>query len=65
MKYSTSVIEVRIRLDPLEGWGHDSIDHVKLLEDLLGQSIPHYKPEVTFLRVEEEKEASSPEGGNS
>ena len=57
MKYSKSVIEIRIRIDPVPGWGHDPQDHIKMLESFLMNSVPHYKPEVHFLRVEEEKEA--------
>ena len=52
MKYKKSVIEVKIRLDPVPGWGHDPQDHVKHIEHLLNQTIPHYKPEVKLLRTE-------------
>lgn len=55
MKYEKSVIEVRLRLDPLPGWGHLPEDHVKLLEKMLKDIVPHYNPEVKLLKVEEEK----------
>ena len=54
MKYKRSVIEVKIRLDCIPGWGNKPEDHVKLLQDKLGAVIPHYKPEVKLLRVEDE-----------
>jgi len=54
MRHRKSVIEVKIRIDPIEGWGYQPEDHIKLLEDLLAHSIPHYKPEVRLLRVENE-----------
>jgi hypothetical protein len=55
MKYKKSVIEVRIRLDPLEGWGHDPKDHVELLQSELNRMIPWYKPEVRLLGIKEER----------
>ena len=53
MKRKQSVIEVKILLDPVPGWGHEAEDHVKLLEQSLNDAISHYKPEVKLLRVEE------------
>lgn len=51
MKYKSSVIEVKIRLDPVPGWGHQPEDHVALLKS----QIPKwYLPEVTLIRVEDE-----------
>ena len=55
MRYKKSVIEVKIRIDPVEGWGHQPEDHVKMLQEMLDRSIPHYKPEVKLIRVESEK----------
>jgi len=52
--YKQSVIEVKIRLDPLPGWGHEPEDHVRMLESQLMDIIPHYKPKVRLLRVEQE-----------
>ena len=51
MKYRKSVIEVRIRIDPIPGWGHEPEDHVKMLQHLLNNSIPWYEPEVKLKRV--------------
>jgi len=51
MKYEKSVIEIKIRLDPVPGWGHAPEDHVRFLENTLMSMIPHYKPEVKLLRV--------------
>ena len=51
MKYKKSVIEVRIRLDPIPGWGHEPEDHVKMLQSLLNSACPWYKPEVKLKRV--------------
>ena len=56
MKYSKSVIEVRIRIDPVPGWGHDPQDHVKHLEKLLNSTVGHYKPEVRFITIVDEPE---------
>jgi len=53
MKYKWTVIEVKIRLDPIPGWGHEPEDHVKYVQHLLDGVIPHYKPEVKLLRVED------------
>jgi len=54
MKYRRSVIEVKIRLDPIPGWGNDPEDHVKLLQQEIGRQIPHYKPKVKLRRTEPE-----------
>jgi len=51
MNYRKSVIEVRIRLDPTPGWGHEPEDHVKMLQQDLNDSVGWYKPEVKLLRV--------------
>lgn len=50
-----SVIEVKIRLDPIPGWGHQPEDHVKLLEQALKNSVAHYNPSVKLIRIEEVK----------
>ena len=55
MKYSKSVIEVKTRIDPVPGWGHNPNDHVQLIQCYLDKVIPHYEPEVKLIRVEEEK----------
>jgi len=55
MKYEKSVIEVKIRLDPREGWGHNPEDHLRLIQSYLNQTVPHYKPEVRLIGREEEK----------
>ncbi len=55
MKYQKSVIEVKIRIDSVHGWGHNPEDHVKFLQSQLDSLIPHYKPEVRLLRVEDEE----------
>jgi len=49
MPKKVTAIEVRIEQDALEGWGHEAVDHVKYLEHMLSQSIPHYHPEVRFI----------------
>jgi len=54
MKHKRSVIEVKIRLDGVLGWGHDPQDHVKLIQQYLDNTIPHYKPEVLLIKVETE-----------
>ena len=51
MIYRKSVIEVRIRLDPIPGWGHDPEDHVKMLQNYLDSAVPWYKPEVRLIRT--------------
>ncbi len=53
-----SIIEVRILLDPVPGWGHEATDHVNMLEDYFKNSIPHYKAKVKLLSVASRKEAS-------
>lgn len=58
MKYKRSVIEVKIRVDPVPGWGHEPEDHVKHLQNFLMKTVPHYKPEVKFLRVEDEEDGN-------
>jgi hypothetical protein len=54
MKYKKSVIEVKIRLDPIPGWGHEPDDHVKHIQHLLDQTVKHYKPEVKYIGTEKE-----------
>jgi len=49
------VIEVRIKLDPIPGWGHEAEDHVKFLQYYLKGIVPHYNPQVKLLKVEAEK----------
>ena len=49
-----SVLEVKIRIDPLPGWGDSPKDHVKLLQDYLSKTIPWYEPEVKLIRTEED-----------
>ena len=56
MKRKQSVIEVKILLDPVLGWGHEAEDHIKLLEQSLNEAIPHYKPEVRLVKVQEVEE---------
>ena len=51
MRYKKSVIEVKIRIDPVEGWGHNPSDHVEMLQEMLNSAVRHYKPEVRLLRV--------------
>ena len=51
MRYKKSVIEVKIRIDPVEGWGHNPSDHVEMLQEMLNSAVHHYKPEVRLLRV--------------
>lgn len=53
MKRRRSVLEVKILIDPVPGWGHKPEDHVKFLRDALESRIPHYRPEVVLLRVED------------
>jgi hypothetical protein len=62
VKYRKSVIEVKIRIDPIYGWGHDPQDHVGMLEDMLMSSVPHYNPEVKLIRVEDELLKDKDEG---
>ena len=57
MIYKKSVLVVKIRIDPIPGWGHEPEDHVKYLEKILSNLSPHYKPEVKLIRVEDEKES--------
>ena len=52
MKRKQSVIEVKILLDPVPGWGHEAEDHVKLIQQTLDSQVKHYKPEVRLLRTE-------------
>ena len=52
MKKSQSVIEVKIDLDPVYGWGNDPADHVKFLQDELNRRIPWYNPKVRLLGIE-------------
>lgn len=52
MIYKCSVIEVKIRLDPVSGWGHEPEDHVRYIQQILKETISHYEPEVKLLRVE-------------
>lgn len=54
MKYKLSVIEVKIRIDPVPGWGHEPEDHVRHIKNHLDGTVPHYKPEVKLVRVEDE-----------
>lgn len=56
MKNSVSVIEVKIRIDPVSGWGNNPQNHVNLLQNILNTAIPHYNPKVKLICVEEEKE---------
>jgi hypothetical protein len=58
VKYKRSVIEVKIRLDPVPGWGYTPEDHIKFLQEYLDSTCPWYKPEVKLLRVEEEPQGS-------
>ena len=53
MKYRTSVIEVKIRLDAIPGWGHEPEDHVRMVQHYLDATIKHYKPEVKLVRIED------------
>ncbi len=55
MNYRKSVIEIRIRLDPIPGWGHEPEDHVKMLQDYLNNSILWYKPEVKLIKTVRER----------
>lgn len=55
MHYQKSVIQVKLRLDPVPGWGDKPEDHVEMLKNQLEQSVGHYKPEVTLIAVENEK----------
>lgn len=57
VRYKKSVMEVRIRLDPLEGWGHKPEDHEAFLRNYLNTAVPWYKPEVRLLRVVRESKA--------
>jgi hypothetical protein len=52
MKYKRSVIEIKIRLDGVEGWNHEPEDMVKFIQDTLNTVCPWYKPEVKLLRTE-------------
>jgi len=52
MKRRQSVIEVKILIDPIYGWGHKPEDHVELLQHQLDTMIPWYKPEVSLIRVD-------------
>ena len=53
MKEVYSVIEIRIKLDPIPGWGNNPQDHVKFLQSELANRIPWYNPTVKLIRVEE------------
>ncbi len=48
-----STLKVKILLDPVPGWGHDPEDHVKFIQNYLDSTLPHYKPEVELVRVDE------------
>jgi hypothetical protein len=52
MKTQKSIIEVKIDLDPIYGWGNNPQDHVKLLSDYLMKVIPHYHPQVKLITTE-------------
>ena len=54
--HKETIIEVRILLDPVPGWGHEATDHVKMLEEYLNASISHYNPKVKLLGVAPRKE---------
>lgn len=53
MKKKFSVIEVKIALDPVPGWGNKPEDHVKWLQDELTRRAPWYHPEVRLIGTEE------------
>lgn len=52
MKRTRAFILVEVEMDPVPGWGNDHEDYVNHIQRLLDQTIPHYNPIVTFLRVE-------------
>ena len=56
MLHKRSVLEVKIRLDSVPGWGHEPEDHVIWLQKHLDSMIPHYKPEVKLIRTEMEED---------
>ena len=62
MKHRRSVIEVKLRLDGVPGWGNKPEDHVKYIQHLLDKGVPHYNPEVELIRVEDEPQEA--DGGN-
>ena len=53
MKRKRTVLQVKLLLDPITGWGSEPEDHVKFLQQQLNTTIPWYKPEVELIRVEE------------
>lgn len=53
MKHKLAVIQVRIKIDPVPGWGHDPQDYVKAIQDDLNYMVPHYNPEVRLIDVVE------------
>lgn len=55
MIHDYSVLEVKIMLDSVPGWGHVPDDHVRMLQDYLNKIVPHYKPEVKFVKVVSDK----------
>ena len=48
-----SILEVKILLDPIPGWGSKPEDHLELLRSTLKTTIAWYNPEVRLLGVEE------------
>ncbi len=52
MQRDKAIILVEVEMDPVPGWGNDHEDYVNHIQHLLDQTIPHYHPIVTFLRVQ-------------
>ena len=48
-----SVLKVTILLDSVPGWGSKPEDHVEWLQKHLDSTIPHYKPKVKLIMVNE------------
>lgn len=53
MQRVESVIEVRILLDPVPGWGSEPEDHVKMIKKMLDDIVPHYLPTVALKETNE------------
>ena len=49
MRHRESILEVRIMLDDIPGWGYQAEDHVRMLQRMLDEAVGHYFPTVTHV----------------
>ena len=50
--HTKAVIEVKVDIDPIPGWGNNPKDYAELIQKHLNQTIPHYNPEVRLVKTE-------------